>query len=90
MHEVVPTAVRKAVRAATTTFTAISMKRFFIRYTPLRLVTAARFLGWRVGFLVNENFIKAKTHENTKSNGGHKHGKMPTPIDKLTQIYTTV
>ena len=30
MHEVVVMAVRKAVRAATTTFTAISMIRFFI------------------------------------------------------------
>ena len=30
MHEVVVMAVKKAVRAATTTFTAISMKRFFI------------------------------------------------------------
>ena len=40
--------------------------------------------------LVNKNFSNAKTHKNTKTNGGHKHGKMPTPIDKLTQIYTTV
>ena len=30
MHDVVVSAVRNAVRAATTTFTAISMKRFFI------------------------------------------------------------
>ena len=30
MHEVVVMAVRKAVRAATVTFTAISMNRFFI------------------------------------------------------------
>ena len=30
MHEVVVMAVRNAVSAATTTFTAISMKRFFI------------------------------------------------------------
>ena len=30
MHEVVVMAVRKAVSAATTTFTAISMIRFFI------------------------------------------------------------
>ena len=37
MQLVVVMAVRKAVRAATTTFTAISMKRFFIFYTPFRL-----------------------------------------------------
>ena len=37
MHDVVVMAVRKAVRAATTTFTAISMKRFFMRHL-LRLV----------------------------------------------------
>ena len=30
MHDVVVMAVRKAVRAATTTFTAISMIRFFM------------------------------------------------------------
>ena len=34
MHDVVVMAVRKAVRAATTTFTAISMKRFFIYPSP--------------------------------------------------------
>ena len=32
MHEVVVMAVKKAVRAATTTFTAISMIRFFISF----------------------------------------------------------
>ena len=37
MQLVVVMAVRKAVRAATMTFTAISMKRFFIRHL-LRLV----------------------------------------------------
>ena len=37
MQLVVVMAVRKAVRAATMTFTAISMMRFFIRYL-LRLV----------------------------------------------------
>ena len=37
MHDVVVMAVRKAVRAATMTFTAISMKRFFIRHL-LRLI----------------------------------------------------
>ena len=35
MQLVVVMAVRKAVSAATTTFTAISMNRFFIDYTPL-------------------------------------------------------
>ena len=35
---VVVMAVRKAVRAATITFTATSMKRFFIRYIFHRLV----------------------------------------------------
>ena len=35
IHEVVVIAVRKAVSAATTTFTAISTKRFFIRYSFL-------------------------------------------------------
>ena len=35
IHEVVVIAVRKAVSAATTTFTAISPKRFFIRYSFL-------------------------------------------------------
>ena len=33
MHEVVVMAVKKAVRAATTTFTAISMIRFFISFS---------------------------------------------------------
>ena len=32
MHEVVVMAVKKAVSAATTTFTAISMNRFFITF----------------------------------------------------------
>ncbi len=37
MHEVVPSAVRKAVRAATITFTATSINRFFfIRYFLLQ------------------------------------------------------
>ncbi len=35
MQLVVVIAVRKAVRAATNTFTPISMKRFFIVYTSL-------------------------------------------------------
>ena len=39
MQLVVVMAVRKAVRAATMTFTAISMKRFFIRHLrPLVLI----------------------------------------------------
>ena len=38
MHDVVVIAVRKAVSAATATFTAISTKRFFIRYTSPRLI----------------------------------------------------
>ena len=33
MHEVVVMAVRKAVRAATTTFTATSMIRFFMIFS---------------------------------------------------------
>ena len=38
MHDVVVMAVRKAVRAATITFTAISMKRFFMRHLLSRLI----------------------------------------------------
>ena len=38
MHDVVVIAVRKAVRAATITFTATSTIRFFIHYLPFRLV----------------------------------------------------
>ena len=38
MQLVVVIAVRKAVRAATITFTATSTIRFFIRYLPSRLV----------------------------------------------------
>ena len=41
MHEVVVMAVRKAVSAATTTFTAISMNRFFITFFYLFLALLA-------------------------------------------------
>ena len=45
MHEVVVMAVRKAVSAATMTFTAISMIRFFIVYASLRLRILRLLLG---------------------------------------------
>ena len=38
MHDVVVMAVRKAVRAATMTFTAISMMRLFMRHLLSRLI----------------------------------------------------
>ena len=42
MHEVVVMAVKKAVRAATTTFTAISMNRFFITFCLALLAVLRR------------------------------------------------
>lgn len=42
MHEVVVMAVRKAVRAATTTFTATSMILFFIRTIDYVEITQAK------------------------------------------------
>ena len=44
MHEVVPSAVRNAVSAATITFTASSMMRCFFMFTSFHFAS----LWWRV------------------------------------------